>query len=297
MKKTSLLASLASLAVGTCAFANVATFEGLTFTGASDHENGANLSGTSTITNDPYGPGTGSTVEKISSISSGNATLANSYTTAWSDPDGAGDLFYDSWSGWAYSKASDAVTPGFGNQYSSITGSGAGGSTTYAVGYQPYIGEWVVMFDAAEDFSGRGLYATNTTYAALDMHTGSTFSKVFGGASGNDADWFKLTIQGWNGATATGSVEFYLADFRFSNNSQDYILNSWAFVDLSSLGTLDKLTFGLTSSDNSYGSMNTPAYVALDNVGAVPEPSAWILFGLGLAIAGGLRSHRTSRRA
>lgn len=290
------MASLALLAVGTCAFANVATFEGLTFTGASDHENGANLSGNSTITNDPYGPGTGSTVEKISNISSGNATLANSYTTAWSAPDGGGDFFYDSWSGWAYSKATDAVTPGFGNQYSSIAGGGADGSASYVVGYQPFVGEWALMFDSAEDFSGRGLYATNTAYAALAMQYGETPAKKFGGASGNDADWFKLTIEGWNGATSTGSVDFYLADFRFASNSQDYILNSWAFVDLSSLGTLNKLTFGLSSSDNGLYGINTPTYVALDNVGAVPEPSTWILFGLGLAAAGGLRSRRTSRR-
>ncbi len=291
MKKTSLLAVLAVLSAGSPTFADVATFEGLPFTGVSSHENGANLTGNSTITNDPYGANTGSTVKKISTFSSGGATLGNTYTKKYSEHNGGGDFEYDFWNGWAYSKETDTVTPGFGNQYSAITGSGAEGSSNYVVGYQPY-GEWSILFDDDEDFLGRGFFATNTTYAALDMTNGSAFSKKFGGTSGDDADWFKLTIQGWNGAASTGSVDFYLADFRFTDHSQDYILNSWAFVDLSGLGTLDKLTFGLTSSDNGTYGMNTPAYVAVDNVGAVPEPSTVLLLisgGLGLCA---LRRHR-----
>jgi hypothetical protein len=30
------------------------------------------------------------------------------------------------------------------------------------------------------------------------------------------------------------SIEFYLADFRFANNSQDYILKTWEYLDLTS---------------------------------------------------------------
>jgi len=296
MRKTLFMAALALLGAGSCAFANIATFEGLTFTGASDHENGANLAGNTTITNAPsggYGPA--STEDKISSFSSGGVKLGNTHTHAYSEHDAGGDFLFDSWSGWAYSKATDTLTPGFENQYSAIAGGGADGSTNYAVGYQP-VGEWAILFDVEEDFSGRGFYATNTTYGAFDMQTGSGFSKIFGGASGNDADWFMLTIQGWNGAASTGSVDFYLADFRFAENSQDYILDSWAFVDLSGLGTLDKLTFGMTSSDTGDWGMNTPATFAMDNVGAVPEPSTWILCGLGLAVACGLRLRRTPRK-
>lgn len=281
MKKTLFLAALALLAAGSPICAAVATFEGLTYSGISNFENGANLAGNSTTTNDPYGPGTGSTIDKSSSFSSGAASLRNLHTTAWTGSNGTGDFLYDSWSGWAYSKATNISTPGFGNQYSAITGGGVGGTTTYAVGYQPFFGEWAIDFDVAENFDGRGLFATNTTYAALDMENGSFAGKKFGGLSGNDADWFKLTIQGWNGGLSTGSIDFYLADFRFSDNSQDYILDAWAFVDLSTLGTLDKLTFGLTSSDNGNFGMNTPSYVALDNIGAVPEPSTLLLLSSG----------------
>lgn len=213
-----------------------------------------------------------------------NATFLNSYDTT-----------FGSWEGFAYSNTTNTTTGGFGNQYSAFAGSGQGGSAKYAVGYQPYVGEWSITFDAVEDFgTGRGLFATNTTYAGLDMANGSGFSKKFGGASGDDPDWFKLTINGWNGAASTGAIDFYLADFRFSNNSQDYILSSWAFVNLSSLGAVNKLTFGLSSSDNSFGFMNTPAYFALDNLGAIPEPTSLLLTAMGLGLWAFRRQRKTS---
>jgi hypothetical protein len=42
-----------------------------------------------------------------------------------------------------------------------------------------------------------------------------------------------LTIEGLDATGASvGTVEFYLADYRFSNNALDYILEEWAEVDL-----------------------------------------------------------------
>ncbi|MDX6765737.1 MAG: DUF4465 domain-containing protein [Candidatus Methylacidiphilales bacterium] len=190
------------------------------------------------------------------------ATFLNIYNTS-----------FDSWEGFAYSNTTDTTTPGFGNQYSAFPGSGAGGSSHYAIGYQPFSDPWNLTFVADEDFTGRGLEVTNTTYVARDMLTGSGFSKKFGGTSGNDADWFLLSIEGRNNNVSQGTVNFYLADYRFANNSLDYILDEWTFVDLSALGVVDELRFTLTSSDNGMFGMNTPAYFALDNVGAIPEPS------------------------
>ncbi len=36
--------------------------------------------------------------------------------------------------GWSYSNVNDASTPGFGNQWAAITGSGVGGTGNYAIG-------------------------------------------------------------------------------------------------------------------------------------------------------------------
>ena len=69
-------------------------------------------------------------------------------------------------------------------------------------------------------------------------------------------------------------MDFYLADYRFSDNSKDYIVKDWTFVDLSSLGAVTKLQFALSSSDTGQFGMNTPAYMAMDSmsISAVPEP-------------------------
>ncbi len=185
---------------------------------------------------------------------------------------------FDSWSGFAISNTTDNTTPGYFNQYSAITGNGAGGSSTYAVSYSQ---TWV-KFATTLDLNGLGSSITNTTYAALSMLNGDSFAKKFGGASGNDPDFFKLTILGFNGGTATGTlVDFYLADFRFVDNSQDYVINQWTSVDFSPLGMVDEIRFDYTSSDVGRFGINTPTYFALDNFLAVPEPSAAVLSVLG----------------
>jgi hypothetical protein len=106
------------------------------------------------------------------------------------------------------------------------------------------------------------------------MRDGDLIAKKFGGKSGNDEDWFKLTIKGIDAqGHYTSSVDFYLADFRFKDNKKDYIVDKWSWVDLSSLGNVVKLEFRLSSSDNNaqFG-MNTPSYFCFDNVNGVkPE--------------------------
>lgn len=186
------------------------------------------------------------------------------------------------WSGWSYSNTTDTTTPGFTNQYSAYTGSGNGGSANYAVAY---LGSPTVLFDGPSAVPGG--YFTNSTYAALSMLNGDGFAKKFGGTSGNDPDFLMLTITGWNAANlSTGSVDFYLADYRFADNASDYVVRDWTFVNLASLGTVSKLTFGLVSTDNGQFGMNTPAYFALDDltVTAVPEPSELMLIAAGLAM-------------
>jgi len=191
-----------------------------------------------------------------------------------------------SWAGYTYSDVNDATTPGFVNQYA-VYGDGLDYSDAgvHAVGYVDGFNgiNPTITFGSAQTVNG--FYANNTTYAALDMINGSGFSKKFGGASGNDEDWFMLTIEGKNaGGTSQGTVDFYLADYRFADNGQDYIVNDWAWVDLTSLeGDVSSLTFSLSSSDTGGFGMNTPAYFAIDNVDAIPEPGtiALMLSGFG----------------
>ena len=205
-------------------------------------------------------------------FTSGNAWFNNNY-----------DSYYYSWDGWAYSNMTDTTTPGFGNQYSAITGSGQSSSNNYGVSYVNNFAATLPtmsLTDTTEGYSLDGAYFTNSTYTALSMLNGDAFAKKFGGASGNDADWFLLTITGYNaGGVATGTVDFYLADYRFTNNDLDYIVETWEYVDLTSLGAVKSLEFALNSSDVGDWGMNTPAYFAMDTV--IPEPATLALLGLG----------------
>jgi len=171
----------------------------------------------------------------------------------------------------------DTTTPGFVNQYSAIAGSGAFGSRTYGVAFtggQVGAQADVSRITFAAPVSLKGAYFTNTTYAALSMRDGDSFAKKFGGPSGNDPDYFILTITGRDSQNAvTGSVEFALADYRFADPALDYIVSNWTFVDLSSLGEVAALEFSLDSSDQSFGFLNTPSYFAMDNLTFTHDPS------------------------
>jgi len=177
----------------------------------------------------------------------------------------------DYWSGgFAYSTMRDSVTSGYGNLYSAKTAIGNNNSFTYVVGQN---GAKINIPPMAIRSLINSCYITNSTYAYNSMRDGDLFAKKFGGATGNDPDWFKLTIKGSTfGFMQPDSIEFYLADFRFSDNSQDYILKTWEFVDITPLGYVDTLYFNLSSSDVGSFGMNTPAFFCMDDF-STPEQS------------------------
>ncbi len=196
-------------------------------------------------------------------FNSGLAFFPNSHNTEWG-----------TWSGWAYSNISDNTTPGLSNQYSAITGTALETDDTdsgiYALNYVSGAGS-VLTFNDTIAREVKGIFLTNTTYAALAMMYGDEFSKKFGGETGDDPDWFKLTITGIEDGNETQSLDYYLADYRFEDNTQDYIIQTWQWVELSSLGQVDSLVFSLSSSDVGEWGMNTPAYFAADNIVIVPD--------------------------
>ena len=193
-----------------------------------------------------------------------------------------------SWDGWAYSNITDNTTPGYGNQYSAYTGGGANGSSNYGVSYIPL--DWMTgsydpiptrvdLLGNSNGYQVSGAYFTNTTYAALAMRDGEVPAKQFGGTTGDDPDWFKLIITGIG--SEANPVEYFLADYRFADNGQDYIVDEWVWVDLSSLGDVTGLEFNVASSDVGDFGINTPTYFAMDDLTVIPEPMSILLLGLG----------------
>ncbi len=197
------------------------------------------------------------------------------------------------WDGWTYSNRTGNVVPGVTSQYNAFAGSGADGSANYGVAFAGAADAPAITFLTPVTVAGG--YFTNNTYAALSMLLGDSFAKKFGGASGNDEDFFKLRITGKDAAgSTTGSVDFYLADYRFADNSRDYIVSGWRFVDLAGLGTVQRLEFALDSSDVGSFGPNTPLYFALDNLAVtpIPEPAAAALLLAGLALTIGVAQRR-----
>ena len=194
---------------------------------------------------------------------------------------------FTSWTGFSPSNRTDIVTPGYLNQYSAYQLPGGGGdqSPNYAVAYWSEFDPAIIILPAGAQLSS--IRVTNTTYAALSMQTGDAFAKKFGGATGADADFFLLKFTGWNAADQPiGSVDFYLADFRAAEHSLDYIISQWTTVDLSGLANARKLSLSFDSSDKGQFGINTPTYVALDNlVFVTPEPSSWALLCVAAATA------------
>jgi hypothetical protein len=181
------------------------------------------------------------------------------------------DAQFGFWSGWSYSNQTDVTTAGFMNQYSAynVPDGGGDGSPNYGVAYNGQFGAaYIRLPDGTAPVSVR---VTNTTYAALSMRDGDMFAKKFGGPGGTDPDFFVLTIYGLDDSGAvSSSVPFFLANYTFQDPALNYIVSSWTTVDLTPLGNVTSLAFGLISSDIGPFGMNTPAYFAIDNLIVAP---------------------------
>lgn len=208
------------------------------------------------------------------------------------------DAEWFSWAGFSHANGTNTTTPGYGNQQSSRAGGGAAANgaavpgANFALGYHDSFNAIApsISLGAGEYLSG--FFVSNTTYAYLYMLSGldgfmDNAANKFGGLSGTDPDFLRLTATGYDpGNFITGTVDYYLADFRFSDSGQDFIRDGWSWVDLSSLGTnASKVTFTLTSSD-----AFAPTYFAADHFQVAPEPSRALLGLIGLA---GLLSRRS----
>ncbi len=202
------------------------------------------------------------TIDGDTTFQSGSYIFSNSYNMQWG-----------SFTGWSYSNHTDITTPGFLNQFSSITGNGEA-SDQYGVCYTA--GNSRVYNESGTTFTPTGAYFTNTTYTYLSMQNGDNFAKQFGSSlnangvvdSTDGEDWLLLSVYGLNADSSrtTDFVELYLADYRFTDSTMDYLVNSWEYLDLSSLGSVYGLDFQLSSTDNSTWGMNTPSYFAMDNL-------------------------------
>ena len=173
--------------------------------------------------------------------------------------------------GFAYTNINDSITAGFTNSYGVRAGKGYANSSMYTVGQDRGLIKLKSPFNTVN-----GFYITNTTYAYKSMASGDAFSRKFGDTTGTGSgttiaqgsypDFFKVIIKGYkNGLLRNDSVTVLLADYTFTNNVQDFILNTWQYVNTSIIGDVDSIQFFMRSSDVGQFGINTPLYFALDN--------------------------------
>lgn len=180
-------------------------------------------------------------------FSIGNKIFANSFYPDW-----------NTWSGFAYSNIINYSYYNESAKYAAYPSGGAGESSNYAIGHQFE----KITIEFVEEEELRMVQIANCTYSALAIKYGYGYAKKFGGRDGSDPDWFKLTITGFDHANGiTGSIDIFLADFRYENDADDYLLSTWQYIDLTTLGTVKRLEFELSSSD-----AGTPLYFCLDNL-------------------------------
>lgn len=184
-------------------------------------------------------------------------SLTNYYNSDW-----------QSWNGFAISNVTDNTTAGWGNQYASFAGSGYN-SESYAVHYPE--GDISLFAPGKID----SFFITNTAYAGISMRDGDDFAKQFGSiydANGiedgtNGEDFLRLWIICESVGQIKDSIEFYLADYRFTDDLEDYIVDEWVKIDLTTLPIETiKVSFRFESSDMGDWGINTPTYFALDNI-------------------------------
>lgn len=246
MRKMYKIASIACLGLmlsSTNINAQTADFENLTLP-AESYWDGSDLSGTHN--NGVF----------TSEFISGDFTFTNEFDTTWGTP--------GYWlGGFAYSNMTDSVTSGVGNKYSAKAG-GGNGSANYVVASNN------TSF-TGNSFGGNAIEfnITNSTYAYNSMRDGDAFAKKFGGLTGDDPDWFMLTATIFSQGFQCESEDFYLADFRFIDNSQDYIIKDWRFFWMPSVCIIDSIYFELSSSDVGTWGMNTPAFFCIDNINTI----------------------------
>ncbi|MDO4574424.1 MAG: DUF4465 domain-containing protein [Planctomycetia bacterium] len=204
-----------------------------------------------------------------------------------------------SWSGFGVSNAEGTFTQG--GQTTEMFAYPASNDGNYLVGYWSGWTENATMISFGQTVTLESVDLANAAWTALGATVGDDFMNGL-----IDGDSLTLVITkeaSWE--TATDRIE---VDLAYKNVSEAlYVLDDWTTVDLSGLGETDALYFNLQVGAVDYGGImgaygtNIATYFALDNlvyqtlspvVSGVPEPSAWILLGLGVAVLLGRRRER-----
>ncbi|GAF03476.1 hypothetical protein JCM21142_52152 [Saccharicrinis fermentans DSM 9555 = JCM 21142] len=198
-------------------------------------------------------------------------TNTENYTSFISDQiqfESTGNYESDEWTGFTYSNLTGSNSDNDYEKYSSYDDPDEYDSDIFGVmlldAYQHPI---TLTTKDGEDHLFKSISINNAYYVVDAISNGNNGSKKFGGETGTDTDWLKLTITGINkNGTTRGNVEIMLADYTSGSNRYNTILKEWTAYDLQNIGKVSRLEFVLSSSDSEGGKINTPPFVCFDEV-------------------------------
>ena len=196
--------------------------------------------------------------------------------------------------GWAVSRFTNVEKGDYKNQCSVYSKGGGHDSRTFAVCYSTEINEngdvskyakiyftdkvgytktrdGVPVTGKAKLGKFNSVWVCNTTYAYITMQKGNTYTN---GSLQSHNGWFKVVFRALDaeGKLVPGKqVEYYLANFdasrRDASGLDGKIREGWNQVDLSPLGdNVAALVVGFDGSDKGAYGLNTPMYVAIDDL-------------------------------
>ncbi len=220
--------------------------------------------------------------------------LAGGYTSGPIDFTTNYNSMFDSWNGAAYSNRSSWTLGGtsgfeefqFGNDTVAASptggsGSGFNGSDTWGVlfGFTPN----EARFEIGAGFRLESLQINNTRTTAHILENGNSQATPFA-----DGDSFEVIFNSIRVDVVNGVEEVTVLassnPFNLANGTS--IVRDWTQVDLvgSSVENASMIGLEFRSTDVGMFGINTPTYVAVDNITlvAVPEPNSFfvLLFGL-----------------
>ncbi len=94
-----------------------------------------------------------------------------------------------------------------------------------------------------------------TTYALSICKNGNAYARALNAPD----DYLILAVTAYNGSAELGTTRICLA-------KKGFLLDKWYSHSFNRFGKVTRLHFSMEGSDESYGYLNTPAYVAIDNV-------------------------------
>ena len=116
----------------------------------------------------------------------------------------------------------------------------------------------IVFLDAAYGTCTPASCRINNTWQTVHNIVSEDSDYRFG-----EGDYLKLTVTGFLNGAETGSVEYYLADYRIPENggaAPDSLAMGWKLLSLTKLGNVDNIDFDLETNKPGF-----PLYFCLDN--------------------------------